>query len=53
MGYDEARARILAEARPLPAEPVSVLAARGRVLAAPLTAPFRLPPWDNSAMDGY
>lgn len=53
LGYDEARARILAEARPLPAEPVSVLAARGRVLAAPLTAPFRLPPWDNSAMDGY
>ena len=28
-------------------------AALGRVLAAPLTAAVSLPPWDNSAMDGY
>lgn len=25
----------------------------GRILAAPLTAPRSLPPWDNSQMDGY
>ena len=27
--------------------------ARGRVAAAPVDSPLALPPWDNSAMDGY
>jgi molybdopterin molybdotransferase len=27
--------------------------ARGRVAATPLDSPLALPPWDNSAMDGY
>lgn len=38
---------------PLPSEQVPVVAALGRVLAAPVVAVTDLPPWDNSAMDGY
>jgi molybdopterin molybdotransferase len=34
-------------------ETVPLKAARGRVLAAPLTAPRAVPPHDNSAVDGY
>ncbi len=34
-------------------EGVPLLAARGRVLAAAITAPLDLPPFDNSAVDGY
>ncbi|WP_433803668.1 molybdopterin molybdotransferase MoeA [Actinomycetospora sp. CA-084318] len=34
-------------------ETVPLAAARGRVLAADLTSPVALPPFDNSAMDGY
>jgi molybdopterin molybdotransferase len=34
-------------------ETVPLRAARGRVLAAPLTAPHAVPPHDNSAVDGY
>jgi molybdopterin molybdotransferase len=49
----EAVARILAEVRPL--EPVKrpLLDAYNSVLAADAVAPVTLPPWDNSAMDGY
>ena len=34
-------------------EMVALAAARGRVLAADLVAPVDLPPFDNSAVDGY
>ena len=34
-------------------ETVSLAAARGRVLAADVIAPLDLPPFDNSAVDGY
>jgi molybdopterin molybdotransferase len=34
-------------------ETVSLAAARGRVLAADVMAPLDLPPFDNSAVDGY
>jgi molybdopterin molybdotransferase len=34
-------------------ETVSLHAARGRVLAASVAAPLDLPPFDNSAVDGY
>ena len=51
---EEARAAILAAVRgPLPEEDVPVDAALGRVLARPVVAAVTLPPWDNSAMDGY
>lgn len=44
---------ILRDLRPLPPEKVSILEARGRVLAEDVRAPRDLPPRDNSAMDGY
>jgi molybdopterin molybdotransferase len=49
----EASAFILADIRPLPVERVPLLDALGRVLATAVVAPLTLPPWDNSAMDGY
>ena len=49
----EALARILHGVAPLDAEPVPLLSARGRILAAPLTATLTQPPFDASAMDGY
>ena len=49
----EAVARITAGITPLPAERVSLLDATGRVLAVDAIAPYTLPHWDNSAMDGY
>ena len=53
LGFDEARARILAEVRPVAAERVPLAEAAGRVLAGDLVARAPLPPFDNSAMDGY
>ncbi|MEW9572879.1 gephyrin-like molybdotransferase Glp [Rhodanobacter sp. Si-c] len=49
----EALRLILATCAPLPAQEVAVVAAMGRVLATPVSAPGALPPFDNSAMDGY
>ncbi|MBI2719807.1 MAG: molybdopterin molybdotransferase MoeA [Rhizobiales bacterium] len=49
----EARARILAKARPLAAEQVELAEAMGRVLAAAATARRDQPPFAASAMDGY
>ncbi|UVE16429.1 molybdopterin molybdotransferase MoeA [Pseudomonas sp. LS44] len=44
----------LAEATPISErETLPLGEARSRVLAAPLVADFDLPPWPNSAMDGY
>jgi molybdopterin molybdotransferase len=51
---EEAREAILAViGGPLGEETVDVGAALGRVLARPVVAAVTLPPWDNSAMDGY
>ncbi len=50
---EEARSRILAGLAPLPAEPVGLLDALGRVLAEDVAAAADLPPHANSAMDGY
>ena len=49
----EALARILARCRRLPAEALPLDDAAGRVLAADAHADLDLPPFDNSAMDGY
>ena len=38
---------------PAPPKQVWLAEARGRVLAADLVATVSLPPFDNSAMDGY
>jgi molybdopterin molybdotransferase len=50
---DDARERILAMVRPLDAEEAPIESSIGRALAADITARRTLPPWDNSAMDGY
>ncbi|CAN5273055.1 molybdopterin molybdotransferase MoeA [soil metagenome] len=50
---DEALARILERARPLPAELVSLDEARGRFLAQPALSAVDLPPFASSAMDGF
>ncbi len=49
----EARERVLESVIPLPAEPVSVDDALGRVLAAAVEATGNVPPFPCSAMDGY
>ena len=51
--FDEALARILSHLSPLPPETVPLEEALGRSLANDVLAPGSLPPWDNSAMDGY
>ena len=50
---EEAQARVLAMARPLPAEDLPLPQAIGRWLAAPVAARADQPPFDASAMDGY
>jgi molybdopterin molybdotransferase len=50
---EDARARALALASPLPVEWVPLNEALGRALGADQLAQRTLPPWDNSAMDGY
>lgn len=53
ISVDEAAARLLALAGPLPAETVPLAHAAGRWLAAPVAARRDQPPFDTSAMDGY
>jgi molybdopterin molybdotransferase len=53
ISIDEARQRVLAAVRPLPAEDVKLADALGRVLATDAVADRDLPPFDASAMDGY
>ena len=50
---DDARARMLAEIAPLPAESVKLAAAIGRVLAEDVAAVRDQPPFRASAMDGW
>ena len=55
LAFDAALAivREVAAAHRLDAETVAVGRCHGRVLAADVVAPMPLPPFDNSAMDGY
>lgn len=53
IGFDEAFALVAQAARPLGTETVALGEARGRILAAPVTAMMDAPPADVSAMDGY
>ncbi|MCB2406542.1 molybdopterin molybdotransferase MoeA [Hymenobacter lucidus] len=52
ISVEEATRRVLATARPLPAETVPLLQALGRVLLAPLHADRDFPPFHRVAMDG-
>lgn len=54
LSVEAAQATVLAGVEPLEAtEALGPEAALGRLLAADVTAATSLPPWDNSAMDGY
>jgi len=53
LSVDEALALIRNCCAPLPAESVPLVDACGRVLATPVNAPRDLPPFANSAMDGF
>jgi molybdopterin molybdotransferase len=53
LGVDEARDRILAAVRLLPAVDLPLDGALGLTLAADIVASWTLPPFDNSAMDGF
>src|ERR1700680_3742587 len=54
MSVDEAVAIIAARVTPVQdVEMVSLTAADGRILAADISAPLPLPPFTNSAVDGY
>ncbi|HEX6679464.1 MAG TPA: gephyrin-like molybdotransferase Glp [Gaiellaceae bacterium] len=53
LSIGEAQQLILAHARALPAEPVPIEAAAGRVLAQGPRAAVDLPPFPSSAMDGF
>ena len=50
---EEARARILADVLPLAGSTLPLPEALGRVLSEDTRALLTLPPWDNSAMDGF
>lgn len=53
ISLDEARATVLAECVTLAARAVPLADARGCVLATAVVAPDDVPPFDNSAMDGF
>lgn len=53
MSLEDARARMLDGLGALPTEEVALGDAAGRVLAQGLFSRHTLPPWDNSAMDGF
>jgi molybdopterin molybdotransferase len=54
LSVEEALGAVFAAiAGPTPAEVGWLMEARGRVVAESVTSPIALPPWDNSAMDGY
>jgi molybdopterin molybdotransferase len=53
ISVDEARERILERFHPLEPEKVSILKALDRVLAEDIYSHIDIPPFSNSAMDGY
>ena len=53
LSVEAARDAVLAVAEPVATERVSTADALGRVTAETVTAQVALPPWPNSAMDGY
>ncbi len=51
--FEEARSVILDNVSPLGKERVDLLSSLGRVIAEDVTAPWDMPLYDNSAMDGF
>jgi molybdopterin molybdotransferase len=53
LSLEEAREKILQVVEPIGSERVRLADAFERYLSEPIVAPLNLPPFDNSAMDGY
>ena len=53
LSFEAARAMILESVIPLPPEAVSLLDVVGMVIAEDIRAPWDMPLWNNSAMDGF
>ena len=53
LSLEEALARMLDRLQPLPTTTIGVDESLGRFLAEPIVAHVTMPPWDNSAMDGF
>jgi molybdopterin molybdotransferase len=53
LSFESARSLILEKMTTLPCESASLLDIVGRVLAEEIRAPWDLPRWNNSAMDGF
>ncbi|MEI7815788.1 MAG: gephyrin-like molybdotransferase Glp [Desulfuromonadales bacterium] len=53
VSFEEARSIILGSVETVGVERIHLLEATGRILSEDVTAPWNLPLWDNSAMDGY
>jgi len=53
ISFEQARRRILEKVAPAGVERVLLLEAAGRIMAADFAAPWDMPRWDNSAMDGF
>ncbi|MGC8827091.1 MAG: gephyrin-like molybdotransferase Glp, partial [Anaerolineae bacterium] len=53
LSVEEALERVLSLVRPLPLEEVHILEALDRVLGEDIISDINIPPFQNSAMDGY
>jgi len=53
ISVEKALRTILSQIKVLGTERLDILSSLGRVLAEDIHAPFNVPPFDNSAMDGY
>lgn len=53
ISVEEAQSIVFDHIKPLGLERVDLLSSLGRVNGEDIIAPFNVPPWDNSAMDGY
>jgi len=53
ISFEEARRTILSKVAPAGVERVMLLDAAGRIIAEDFAAPWDMPRWDNSAMDGF
>ena len=53
LSYEQARQIVLENITPAGIEQVDLVESVGRVLVEDIVAPWDMPLWDNSAMDGY
>jgi molybdopterin molybdotransferase len=53
LSVEEARDAVLGVTQPVATERIATAGSLGRVIAATVVAEVSLPPWPNSAMDGY